>query len=692
MPKTIRFVMKKHDFVRTPLASLVLMALLANTAVAEKQHTQMQMQNDSVMIVTAPVSSPLEVVTSPKTPRQPVPATDGSDYLKTIPGFSQIRNGGTNGDPVFRGMFGSRLRLLTNNGEMLGACPARMDAPSSYISPESFDLLTLIKGPQTVLWGPGNSAGTIRFEREQPRFDTPGIQGSASLLAASNHRFDENADISLGSEDGYLRLIGNKSRSDDYKDGNGDRVSSKWDKWNGDVALGWTPDKDTLLELTAGKGDGEAGYAGRSMDGSQFKRESLGARFKKSNIGDVFDKFEANVYYNYADHIMDNYSLRSPDRGMSERMSNGGMSKSMDSGSSMNMAMPMAMELDRRTVGGRMMGTWNWSDFELRSGADTQLNTHRSKTQDGWMKDARFHDYGLFSELTWNATDLSNVVSGARLDRVLVDNFTDVGSSERTHTLPAGFVRFEHNLAEMPVMFYAGIGYTERFPDYWELFSPTYGPDGSTDAFDKVKTEKTTQIDFGAQYKGKRLESWVSAYIGRVNDFILFRYDPNNAYISQVANVNATIMGGEAGLSYQLSENWKTDASLAYSWGKNTDDHQPLPQTPPLEARLGLTWEKGDWSSTGLLRLVSSQHRVAINEGNVVGKDYDSSPGFAIFSANAAYRVNKYVKVSAGVDNLLDKAYSEHLNLAGNSSFGYSANTSVNEKGRIFWGKVNVTF
>lgn len=692
MPKAIRFVMKKHDFVRTPLASLVLMALLANTAVAEKQHTQMQMQNDSVMIVTAPVSSPLEVVTSPKTPRQPVPATDGSDYLKTIPGFSQIRNGGTNGDPVFRGMFGSRLRLLTNNGEMLGACPARMDAPSSYISPESFDLLTLIKGPQTVLWGPGNSAGTIRFEREQPRFDTPGIQGSASLLAASNHRFDENADISLGSEDGYLRLIGNKSRSDDYKDGNGDRVSSKWDKWNGDVALGWTPDKDTLLELTAGKGDGEAGYAGRSMDGSQFKRESLGARFKKSNIGDVFDKFEANVYYNYADHIMDNYSLRSPDRGMSERMSNGGMSKSMDSGSSMNMAMPMAMELDRRTVGGRMMGTWNWSDFELRSGADTQLNTHRSKTQDGWMKDARFHDYGLFSELTWNATDLSNVVSGARLDRVLVDNFTDVGSSERTHTLPAGFVRFEHNLAEMPVMFYAGIGYTERFPDYWELFSPTYGPDGSTDAFDKVKTEKTTQIDFGAQYKGKRLESWVSAYIGRVNDFILFRYDPNNAYISQVANVNATIMGGEAGLSYQLSENWKTDASLAYSWGKNTDDHQPLPQTPPLEARLGLTWEKGDWSSTGLLRLVSSQHRVAINEGNVVGKDYDSSPGFAIFSANAAYRVNKYVKVSAGVDNLLDKAYSEHLNLAGNSSFGYSANTSVNEKGRIFWGKVNVTF
>ncbi|MGP0745445.1 TonB-dependent receptor, partial [Escherichia coli] len=82
----------------------------------------------------------------------------------------------------------------------------------------------------------------------------------------------------------------------------------------------------------------------------------------------------------------------------------------------------------------------------------------------------------------------------------------------------------------------------------------------------------------------------------------------------------------------------KTDASLAYSWGRNMEDGKPLPQMPPLEARLGLSWESGNWSSTGLVRLVSSQHRVAINEGNVVGKDFDSSAGFAVVSANAAYR------------------------------------------------------
>ena len=69
-------------------------------------------------------------------------------------------------------------------------------------------------------------------------------------------------------------------------------MPSRYDKWNGDIALGWTPDADTLLELTAGKGDGEARSAGRGMDGSQYKRESLGLRFEKSNLGEVLDALQ----------------------------------------------------------------------------------------------------------------------------------------------------------------------------------------------------------------------------------------------------------------------------------------------------------------------------------------------------------------------------------------------------------------
>ncbi|MFX8067457.1 TonB-dependent copper receptor, partial [Acinetobacter baumannii] len=76
---------------------------------------------------------------------------------------------------------------------------------------------------------------------------------------------------------------------------------------------GLTPDDHTRLELTAGTGDGYARYAGRGMDGAHFRRESVGLRFEKSHIGEVLQRVEAQVYYNDADHVMDNFTLRKPD-------------------------------------------------------------------------------------------------------------------------------------------------------------------------------------------------------------------------------------------------------------------------------------------------------------------------------------------------------------------------------------------
>ncbi|KAF0862669.1 TonB-dependent copper receptor [Pseudomonas sp. LD120] len=675
----------------------VLLTPLALADEASTDHAEHVTELSPTVITAIAPSSPLTVVTNPKDPRQPVPASDGGDYLKTIPGFALVRNGGTNGDPVLRGMFGSRLNILTNGGMMLGACPGRMDAPTSYISPETYDRLTVIKGPQTVLWGPGASAGTVLFEREPEHFGELGTRVNASLLAGSNGRFDKTLDAAAGGPLGYVRVIGNTAHSDDYKDGNNDTVASRYDKWNGDVALGWTPDADTLLELTAGKGDGEARYAGRGMDGSQFKRESLGLRFEKSNIGDVLDKVEAQVYYNYADHVMDNYSLRTP------------------SGTGM-MAGPMASNVDRRTLGARIKGTWRWADLQLIGGLDAQTNEHRKRASSGIdtykqlprTKDADFHNYGAFGELTWYAAERDRLITGARVDRASAKDYRQrLGSgmssqanptagNTRADTLPSGFVRYEHDLADSPTTVYAGLGHTQRFPDYWELFSPNMGPSGSANAFDSIKPEKTTQLDFGLQYQSEDLQAWASGYIGQVRDYILFNYRPGmmGMTMSQADNIDARIMGGELGAAYKLTSNWKADATLAYAWGKNSSDGKALPQMPPLDARFGLTYSEDDWSAGALWRVVAAQNRVDLNKGNVVGKDFGKSGGFGVFSLNGAYRINKNLKISTGVDNLFGKAYAEHLNLAGNAGFGYPANDpqALNEPGRTLWTKVDLSF
>ncbi|MDF5827143.1 TonB-dependent copper receptor [Pseudomonas aeruginosa] len=576
-----------------------------------------------------------------------------------------------------------------------------MDAPTSYISPETYDKLTVIKGPQTVLWGPGASAGTILFEREPERFGELGSRVNASLLAGPTAASTRcwTPPPATGSATCASPAT---TRSPTITRTAPGYVPSRWKKWNGDVAVGWTPDEDTLIELTAGKGDGEARYAGRGMDGSQFKRESLGLRFVKSNVSDVLEKVEAQVYYNYADHIMDNFRLRTPDP------------------SSM-MPMPMASQVDRRTLGGRLAATWRWDDFKLVTGVDAMRNEHRARgskydmmtdyytdaDQFPWSKDAVFHNYGAFGELTWFAAERDRLIGGLRLDRASVKDYRQTlksghmghamanptANDTRADTLPSGFVRYEHDLADSPTTLYAGLGHAERFPDYWELFSPKRGPNGSVNAFDKIKPEKTTQLDFGLQYNGDKLQAWASGYVGVVQDFILFSYREGMMGSStQATNVDARIMGGELG-------------SLLPAHRQLEDRRQPglcLGQE-----QLGRPRAAADPAAGSALRPDLRGRRLECRQPVAGGRAAEShrqgpgqrgrqglrqGAGFGVFSLNGAYRVTRNVKLSAGVDNLFDKDYTEHLNKAGDAGFGFSANETVPEPGRTFWTKVDFSF
>lgn len=679
----------------SPLSAAVLAALvLCLSFPASAASTTDAVTFERIVVTGEAPSSALTYVTDPKLPRQPVPASDGADYLKTIPGFTAVRNGGTNGDPVLRGMFGSRLNLLTNDGSMPGACPARMDNPMSYVSPETYDQLTVIKGPQTVLWGPGASAGTVRFERVTDPFDAPAARISGSLLGGSFGRNDQVLDVTVGAPAGYARISANRSQADDYEDGNGDKVPSQWMKWNADAALGWTPDADTLLELTAGTGDGEARYAGRGMDGAHFRRDSFGLRFEKQDFAGALDSIQANVFFNHADHVMDNYTLRDPNPMSS-------------------MPMPMASNVDRRTTGGRVAATWAWENWGLIAGIDTQQSRHRKRNGKGrntyqslpWTTDANFENLGVFSEATWNLGTDQRLVTGARLDRAeATDERASTGmmgmpnpsaGMTRKETLTAGFLRFEQDISGAPLTWYAGVGHTERMPDYWELFSADRGPAGALNAFDGIRPEKTTQLDMGLQYRTERLDTWVSAYVGQMDNFILFTYMPGGmmGVSSSVANVDARTHGAEAGVEFRPADGWKLGGTLAYTWGENRSSRRALPQMPPLEARMTAAYERQHWSFGALLRAVTSQERIAINQGTVVGRDLGPSAGFATLALNGGYRFNHQVQLTAGVDNVFNRVYSEHLNLAGSADFGYPADpVRINEAGRNLWLKLNLAY
>lgn len=354
--------MAQPKFSLQPLAAAICVACYSSIVMA---NDAMPVQTFAPIVVTSASGNDangLIVRADPKQPIQPIPASDGADYLQSIVGFSSVNSGaGTNGDVTFRGMFGSRIKILTDGTENLGACPSRMDSPTSYISPESYDRISVIKGPQTVQYANTGSAATVIFERTPEQFDQDqNYRGQASVLMGSFGRLDHNVEVAAGDDQKYVRLNTNRSVSNSYQDGDGTTVPSDWERWNADVALGWTPDEDTWVELTGGKADGEAVYAGRAMDGSKFARESLGLRVEKHNVTDVIQKIEAQVNYNFNDHVMDNFSLR--------EFQPGGM-----------MSMPMATNVTRKTLNARMAMTNEWDKLQLITGIDSQNNEHTKR-------------------------------------------------------------------------------------------------------------------------------------------------------------------------------------------------------------------------------------------------------------------------------------------------------------------------
>jgi iron complex outermembrane receptor protein len=655
----------------------------------------------AVVEVTAPLpTEPLVTVMDPKAPRQPLPAQDGAEYLKGIPGFSVIRKGGTDGDPVLRGMAGSRLTILLDGEQLLGGCGMRMDPPTAYVFPESYDRITVVKGPQTVLYGPGNSAGTVRFERTNERFQQPGFRGVASLMGGSFGRNDEVLDATGGTSAFYVRGIGTRSHSDDYEDGKGTRIHSRYTRWSANAALGWTPSDDTRLELSGTRSNGEAAYADRTMDGARFLRENVGIRGEWRRLTDRIEKVEVQAYRNYVDHVMDNYSLRTFTPSM---MAPG----------------PMVNAPDRLTRGGRVaLGLRVAEATKLTLGLDTQANDHTiRKTGNEWtlpvenmvrMDDGRFKNSAVFGELDHPFSGKDHLLLGLRADRwhaadpratVAITMMASVPNPtlnhERNETLTSGFFRYEREVFA-GATFYAGVGHAERFPDYWEAISKESLTTAS--AFD-TRAERTTQLDLGWVKQTGAIQASVSFFYSKVKDFILIQSNVSKASgmgtrLATVSrNVDATTWGGEVGVGTKVAGFLKVDASLAYTRGENDTDAKALAQIPPLEARLGLGYEAEAWSTGLLVRGVQRQDRFAVNQGNIVGQDLGATGGFAIVSLNAGWKPAKGWLLTAGVDNLFSRTYAEHISRSTSMIPGYLVQAvRVNEPGRTLWLKASLVF
>ena len=202
------------------------------------------------------------------------PASDMADLLRSVNGISGVRLGGRGTDPIIRGQRETQLNILLDGAYLHGGCPNRMDPPTTYASGDTYDSVALIKGSQTVLYGSGGSGGTVILTRKKPMLNEQGSRAVFSGVARNNGKGGSvSADVAAGSDNGYMRFIGETADVDSYEDGNGDTVRSAYESRSGALIVGAQLSENTDVTMSYDRNEErDVLYAGANIG----SRESYG--------------------------------------------------------------------------------------------------------------------------------------------------------------------------------------------------------------------------------------------------------------------------------------------------------------------------------------------------------------------------------------------------------------------------------
>ncbi|WP_432698276.1 TonB-dependent copper receptor [Marinobacterium sp. YM272] len=622
--------------------------------------------DDQPMLIEVIKPLPVSAAESELNLNQPLaPAADGGEVLRDLTGVSGSRMGGRGIDPVIRGQQQNRLNVILDGAYIYGACPNRMDPPTTYSAAESYDRVVVLKGNHSVIYGPGGSGGTVLFERERPQFDAKGYRGKVSAGYAGNGESSTLvADLAAGSDRGYVRFIGDKADAGNYEDGAGDEVRSSYETESNALMLGARVADRTWLEGSYEQvREEDVLFPGAGMDSPYSDADTWRLKLDHQPQGSSIQRIRAEVYRADIDHLMDNYSLRPA-----------GM---------MRMAAPTSSD----TLGGRLLIDSYIGGHQLQWGVDHQQNNRKGVRQmvmpsgmrmdvsDLWP-DVTIEQTGLFAEVKHYLLADSWLKAGGRLDHVTADAKRTPADDDASENNLSGFLTWNQRLDDR-FSLQSTLSRSVRTADATERYIDAGSWQGNPD----LDPEIHQQMELMLSADAGRFSGSVSGYLDRVDDFILRK---NNRY----SNVGAQLYGIDLELAWQLDANWRLSNGVSWVRGTNRDDDTNLSQIPPLTATLALDYQRDAFHAGGDWLLVSQQSDVCLAGSDCGGQDLQQTPGYGVVNLNAGYDITANLSVDAGIDNLFDKRYSDHLNredLLGNS-------VQVSEPGRNLWVRMSARF
>lgn len=248
----------------------------------------------------------------------------------------------------------------------------------------------------------------------------------------------------------------------------------------------------------------------------------------------------------------------------------------------------------------------------------------------------------------------------------------------------SGRLRAEQSLAGNALVF-ADLTRLVRSPEFAERFSGDGGPGVVAEVGDpQLVPEKHHKLTLGSSVAGGGFKQYglgspagawrmeVSASHDRIQDFVTIDTARGQSGVLMndgaliYRNVDAAISAVSVDGQSVLGEHVAVRLNLTGQRGRNLSDSRPLHQMAPFEANVFLDTFGGDqdlgWNAGTRLRAVAAKRAVDSDTSTGNGQDYTGpAGGFATLDIYGGLRFGDSVAVTAGIDNVFDKLYREHL-------------------------------
>lgn len=680
-------------------ASLLLCSSLTQVVLAEE------------VLKTDPIAVEAEALPAPATETYIVeddgsyePYTDAADYLKSLAGITAGRFGGHGLDITMRGQSQNQLNVVSDGAYVFGACPNRMDPPTAYLTIQPQDTVTVVQGYQSVLNGFGGTGGSVIVEQNKPELSdeltaTGLVEGGYD---SNGQMWNAGANVTAGTSKGYATAYTSYKDAEDYKDGDGNKVRSAFTEETGGMKVGYTPSDESHVYLGFDYTNiTDALFPGASMDSPMSKAVTFKGGVEHDFDGDVVRSMKLSGYASLADHTMDNYSLRDLS----------GMAMRIDSESD---TYGMKLESDLVVADQPVETLLEWR--RNNRDADKIMNA-TGMLQSVMWPEITMDEIALAGETTYDIGYTNRLVVGGRYDYVHVDygraddatstgsanalyqQFYGITASNKDEHNLGGLLRFEHDYSDV-MMTYAGLSRAVRTADATERGLANYmGAGGSTSwvGNPNIKPEKHYQIDAGFDvekptfsYGGLVYADFVDDYIlrdsARSQDGILVDFDGADIY----RNIDAVLTGVSAHGQWQFDPRWTLHGDATYTYGQDVDAGRALPQIPPLQGKIGVSWQATDYLSLATnMNWAFQQTRVDTDSTDGTGRDVGQTSGYATFDLEGTLTEFEPVSLNFGVTNIFDQTYASHLN---RSNVSDPTEVQVNEPGRSFYVQLKMSF